>query len=252
VPAPHDNAPIWAQPEPGSRRPRFSREQIAAAALAIADTDGFDAVSMRRVATALGAGTMTLYHYVRTKDDLVALMDDTLMAASLVPDGEMPTGWRAALMTVSHRTRMAIGQHPWALVSLRDARMGPNAMRHFEQSLQALRSVDLGYATKIEILAILDDYVHGHLLRADEVRTRTDATVEDEEVDAAMEFGMAQLATGEFPLTRAMWEESERGGGMAHVFGEHATERRFDTGLQIMLDGLAIRFNLPDQGSQPG
>jgi AcrR family transcriptional regulator len=47
--------------------------RAAAAALAIADAEGFDAVSMRRVATELGAGTMTLYHYVRTKDDLVAL-----------------------------------------------------------------------------------------------------------------------------------------------------------------------------------
>jgi AcrR family transcriptional regulator len=244
VPAPHDNAPIWAQPEPGSRRPRFSREQIASAALAIADADGFDAVSMRRVASELGAGTMTLYHYVRTKDDLVALMDDTLMAAALVPDGEMPAEWRAALTLVSQRTRAAIGQHPWALVSLRDARMGPNAMRHFEQSLQALRSVDLDYVTKIEILAILDDYVHGHLLRAEEIHTRTEITT-DEQVDAAMEFGMAQLATGEFPLTKALYEESERDGGMQQAFSEHATDRRFETGLQAMLDGLAARYDLP-------
>jgi AcrR family transcriptional regulator len=244
VPAPHDNAPIWAQPEPGSRRPRFSREQIAAAALAIADADGFDAVSMRRVASELGAGTMTLYHYVRTKDDLVALMDDTLMAAALVPDGEMPAQWRDALTLVSLRTRSAIGQHPWALVSLRDARMGPNAMRHFEQSLQALRSVELDYVTKIEILAILDDYVHGHLLRAEEINTRTESTT-DELVDAAMEFGMAQLATGEFPLTQALYEESERNGGMQQAFSEHATDARFETGLQAMLDGLAARYDLP-------
>ena len=59
------------RPEPGARRPRHTREQIAAAALAIADAEGFEAVSMRRVAAELGAGTMTLYHYVRTKDELV-------------------------------------------------------------------------------------------------------------------------------------------------------------------------------------
>lgn len=45
---------------------KLSREQIAAAALAIADAQGFEAVSMRKIATILGAGTMSLYHYVRT------------------------------------------------------------------------------------------------------------------------------------------------------------------------------------------
>jgi AcrR family transcriptional regulator len=245
VPAPRDNSPIWARPEPGSRRPRFSREQIAAAALAIADAEGFAAVSMRRVATELGAGTMTLYHYVRTKDDLVALMDDALMAAALIPDGELPTGWRAATTLIAHRTRTAIGQHPWALVSLRDAAMGPNAMRHFEQSLQALREIDADFPTKIELMAIVDDYVHGYLLRSDEVRSRTDATTEDD-VDAAMEFAKAQLAAHDLPLTRELFEQTQRGEGWQRVFTEEATTRRFDNGLQALLDGLTMRYGLPE------
>jgi AcrR family transcriptional regulator len=245
MPAPRDNSPIWAQPEPGSRRPRFSREQIAAAALAIADAEGFDAVSMRRVATELGAGTMTLYHYVRTKDDLVALMDDVLMGAALVPDGDMPAGWRAALTLVAHRTREAIGAHPWALVSLRDARMGPNAMRHFEQSLQALRQVDLPYWRKVEILAITDDYVHGYLLRAEEMHTRTGQGDNTEQTEAALAFGLTQLATGEFPLTSEMYAETQEGGGWQQVLTDEATARRFDIGLRVMLDGLAIHYDLP-------
>ena len=245
---PRDHAPIWARPEPGARRPRFSREQIAAAALAIADAEGFDAVSMRRVAAELGAGTMTLYHYVRTKDELVALMDDVLMGTALVPGGEIPADWRAALTLVAHRTRQAMAQHPWALVSLRDARMGPNAMRHFEQSLAALREVDLDYASKIEILAILDDYVHGYLLRAEEVHVRNDLA-DAEAAQAVMEFGMAQLATGEFPLTKEVYEESQRGGGFAELFGDDATIRRFDKGLRAVLDGLAIQYGLPQSGA---
>src|SRR5262249_61127857 len=82
--------PTGPRPEPGPRRPRFSREEIASAALQIADEEGFAAVSMRRVAAQLGAGTMTLYHYVQSKDDLVALMDDALMAEVLVPEVELP------------------------------------------------------------------------------------------------------------------------------------------------------------------
>src|SRR5262245_7471646 len=85
------SGPIWARPEPGGRRPRFTRQQIAAVALAIADAEGFGAVSMRRVAAELGAGTMTLYYYVRSKDELLDLMDCALMADVLIPDGGLPT-----------------------------------------------------------------------------------------------------------------------------------------------------------------
>lgn len=244
VPAPRDAAPIWARPEPGSRRPRFSREQIAAAALAIADAEGFDAVSMRRLAAELGAGTMTLYHYVRTKDDLVALMDDVLMGSALVSDDDLPEDWRAALTMIAHSTKAAIGAHPWALVSLRDARLGPNAMRHFEQSLRALRGVDLSYSTKLEILAIMDDYVHGFLLRSQEVHARN-ASTDAAGVEAATEFGKTQLATGAFPLTSELFAEMEGTEGGLEVFTDQAAERRFDIGLGAVLDGLASHYELP-------
>lgn len=245
VAAQRDDVPIWARPEPGTRRPRFSREQIAAAALVIADTEGFAAVSMRRVATTLGAGTMTLYHYVRTKDDLVALMDDALMGEALIADGEMPEHWRAAVTTVSHSTRAAIIRHPWALVSLRDAQMGPNAMLHFEQSLQALANTSIGMWEKVELMAIVDDYVHGHLLRAEELRVRSepDTTVPSEDLLA---FTKAQLDGGRYPYSAALFEQSQQGGGWQAMLGTEATRARFDRGLHALLDGLARQFDLPD------
>ena len=61
--------------QPGTRQPRFTRDAIASVAVRIADTEGLDALSMRRLAAELGAGTMTLYHYVHTKDELLALVD---------------------------------------------------------------------------------------------------------------------------------------------------------------------------------
>src|SRR6185436_15098966 len=96
---------IWERPEPGARRPRYTREQIARTALAIADAEGFEAVSMRRVASELGAGTMTLYHYVRNKDELIELMDDAMMSELIVPDDEMPSDWREALTAIARRSR---------------------------------------------------------------------------------------------------------------------------------------------------
>src|SRR6476469_7755923 len=129
-----DGTLIWTRPEPGTRRPKFTRDQLAAAALAIADAEGFTAVSMRRIAADLGAGTMTLYHYVRTKDELVALMDDAIMAEVLIPPGELPAHWHGALTAIATRTWDVLMRHPWAPHHLQNAPAGPNAMRHFEQS----------------------------------------------------------------------------------------------------------------------
>ena len=72
------------------RKSRLTRERIAAIALAVADQDGFEAVSMRRIAKELDVGTMSLYYYVKTKDDLISMMDDALMAEALVPS--LPKG----------------------------------------------------------------------------------------------------------------------------------------------------------------
>ena len=95
---------------------RLSRQKIAAVALAIADQEGFEAVSMRRVAEELKVGTMSLYYYVKTKDDLIRAMDDALMGEALLPS--LPKGWRRALLAIAKRTHAIFIRHPWALVAM--------------------------------------------------------------------------------------------------------------------------------------
>src|SRR5271156_3027285 len=109
----------------------LSRETIAAVALQIADKEGFDAVSMRRVAQELNVGTMSLYYYVKTKDDLVGAMDDALMQEALLPS--LPKGWQRAIMAIARRTHALFVRHPWALAAMSSAPPGVNAMRHMEQ-----------------------------------------------------------------------------------------------------------------------
>jgi len=140
--------------------------------VAIADAEGFEAVSMRRIAERVGSGTMTLYHYIRTKDDLLALMDDALMGEVLVQRSELPGNWRAALTAIAHRTRAMFVRHPWALLSMLGAPPGPNAMRHFEQCLTALKSTSLDKSGKLELLALVDDFVFGHALRTGDARAQ--------------------------------------------------------------------------------
>ena len=91
---------------------------------------------MRRVAQELGVGTMSLYYYVKTKDELIAAMDDALMAEALLPS--LPRDWRRAMLAIAARTHFDVLRHPWAIASMQSAPPGFNAMRHMEQCLEAL------------------------------------------------------------------------------------------------------------------
>ena len=197
------------------RNSLLTREKIAAIALAIAGKDGFEAVSMRRVAKELGVGTMSLYYYVKTKDDLIAIMDDALMGEALLPS--LPKGWKRAIFEIATRTHALFIRHPWALTAMLSAPPGLNAMRHMEQCLEALAETSMTAGQKIALLAMVDDFVFGHALREAADRSTIDAG-----------FAAAQLRSGAFPR-------------LAEVFGDRRTRARgdrFGQGLRKLLGGI--------------
>src|SRR5688572_1235709 len=107
---------IWLQQERPSRgsQPALNRQQIVRAAIEIADAEGFEAVTMRRIASDLGVGTMSLYWHVPNKENLLELMRDELIGEVEMPDP--PTGdWRADLRQIAYQTRANLKRHPWML-----------------------------------------------------------------------------------------------------------------------------------------
>ena len=236
---PKQNAPIWTRPAPGTRQPKLTREQIAEAALAIADREGFEAVSMRRVAAELGVGTMTLYYYVKTKDDLLTLMDDAIMAEIVVPPDRLPRSWRDGLVAIAHATRDVYLRHPWALRALQGARVGPNSLRHIEQSLAVVAGLGGDLAFRFGILAMVDDYVFGYAFRAGEVRAHPfDAKV----MTIVADFMEDQLASGEFPHVQDMFGDGDIADVLSDLVRWFADDSRFDIGLTALLDGLERRL----------
>jgi AcrR family transcriptional regulator len=227
---------VWMQPDRGTRKPRFTRDDIAAAAIRIADNEGFDAVSMRRIASELDAGTMTLYHYVRTKDELMMLLTDAVMGEVVVPRGaEFPVeDWRAALLVIALRTRAAMVNHPWILDISDDPPIGPNAVRHFDQSLQAVASLELPLAEKFDIVLSIDDYVFGYCLR-ERNDLQPGGGPHDDEMIAYIE---SLLVTGDYPQLQALADER----GLANAWGivtEHLRDpARFRRNLDRFLDGI--------------
>ncbi|HEX4215713.1 MAG TPA: TetR/AcrR family transcriptional regulator [Candidatus Dormibacteraeota bacterium] len=218
------------------RPPKFSREQLAQVAFEIADREGFEAVSMRRVAQELGSGTMTIYHHVRTKDELVALMDDRLMGELLVGAEELARPWRDALGAILRRTYRLRVQHPWSLVALQNAGPGDNALRHGEQTLAALEGSPFSDEQKLRVMAVTDSFVDGHALHRAELTT---ARPRDAAVSDRTRRLLETVESGPYRHLRASW--TERGGWTPEAAAW--MDESFELGLTALLEGLVRLFS---------
>jgi AcrR family transcriptional regulator len=153
-----EHAPsVWMRPEhAGVGRPaQRSRTEITAAAVAIADADGLEAVSMRRVAAELGTGAASLYRYVESRDELLDLMTDAV-SGECSPPG--PSGdWLADLVAMGEQSRALLRRHPW-LAGLAVTRpvLGPNGIVLLEHFLTVLAAHPADTATKLEAFAMLN------------------------------------------------------------------------------------------------
>ncbi|MFN8215327.1 MAG: TetR/AcrR family transcriptional regulator [Solirubrobacterales bacterium] len=235
---------IWLREEPSARNPSHTRQQIAAAALELADAEGFEAVSMRRLAQRLGAGTMTLYHYIRNKDELVTLMADAVIAETLVPEDELAVDdWREAMRQIATRTRETFRRHRWALDRLDYAHPGPNALRGFEQELRACAGLEIPVEERFELVTFVNDYVYGFALREAREIEEQERGWEPE----VLEFLQLQLDSEDFPEFRHLLGDDIEA-GFAWAGELFLGEGRFERGLERLLDGIQAAL---DGGRSP-
>ncbi|MFI0487591.1 TetR/AcrR family transcriptional regulator [Actinomadura sp. 9N215] len=232
-----DFVSIWSVPERPERqgrgpRPAYSRAQITEAAIRIADADGLDAASMRRIAADLGTGAMSLYRYVPSRDNLLDLMADHVLTEMGVP--ARPSGdWRADLTLLAERTRAVWKRHPW-LASMHRPRAvpGPNRLRLTEFAFGAL---DVGIP--IDVMFTLVDMLSGYVERV--VRGEIEWARESERSGMTPERWMMQsgpyvrelLATGEYP----MFERIVIDARLPHM----TPDEQFRYGLDRVLDCIA-------------
>jgi AcrR family transcriptional regulator len=173
---------LWDPPGPPARgpRPKLSREQVIAAAIEVAATDGLDALSMRKVATRLGVGVMSLYTYVPGKTELVELMIDH--AYGDVAKADRDTGWREQVRYVAGQHLELFRRHPWILeTSLWRLPMGPNVLDAEEEMYRALAAAGLSAAEVTGMKNLIVWHVHGlarGVLQEAEVSRRTGVSTE--------------------------------------------------------------------------
>ncbi|WP_141581856.1 TetR/AcrR family transcriptional regulator [Actinomadura sp. WMMA1423] len=226
---------VWDRPEPPTRPVPLDRERIVAAAVALADEGGLEAVSLRKVAARLDAGPMRLYGFISTKEDLFDLMVDEVQAEILPAD--QPADWREALRVLAHRTRKTVLRHEW-LADLLGGRpaLGPNGFAVAEATMAALDGL-ADIDTAMRAVETVSAYVTG-AMRREVANLRAERATGLSKLDWQRASGprmTRMLATGRFPaLAKAV-----------HDGTDLDAETTFATGLDWVLDAVAAKLTRP-------
>lgn len=218
--------------EPGPVRRGLSRDRIVGVAIELVDAEGLGALSMAKVAARLGFTAMSLYRHVRSKDELVLLMQD--VAIGPPPDGNPAVGWRPALERWTWEALARFRAHPWILatISMFGPPATPNQLAWLERGLQTLASIPLTEPEKLTTMLLLDAHVFA------DVQLTTFGTPTATEVADPADFGavlVGLLDTARFPaILRAV------DGGAFSAGPDPVADRdsAFGFGLARILDGI--------------
>jgi AcrR family transcriptional regulator len=172
----------------------LSKQRVVAEAIRLADRDGVDGLSMRRLAGALGAGAMSLYHYVASKEELLDAMIDVVFEQIELPPEQ--TDWQSAMRRRAVSARQVLASHPWA-IGLLESRTspGPANLRHHEAVTACLRRAGFPVLMATHANWLLDSYVYGFALQEASLPFDTAA----EFADMGEDVYLPQLPPEEFP-----------------------------------------------------
>jgi AcrR family transcriptional regulator len=203
------------------RRPRLTPEAITAAAMHLADSEGLEAVSIRRVAAELDARAMSLYGHFSSKSELLASMTNEGVGEMLV-SRPLPEHWRDAVVVSARKMYASFAAHPWLLSTFATgAGPAPNAVKLAKQMARAVASLPLEQAEVWQVMGIVNDYVTGYAFRLTSTPTPDD-----------MEAAISPSDVVEFPELAALPENLRL----------RSSIERFELGLQTVLDGIERRF----------
>ena len=173
---------------------KLSKQRVVLEAVGLADREGVDGLSMRRLAAVLGAGAMSLYHYVANKEELLdAIIDIVFEEIELPTDA---TDWQSAMRQRAISTRQVLARHPWA-IGLLESRTspGPANLRHHEAVTACLRRAGFSVLMATHANWLLDSYVYGFALQESSLPFDT----ADEFADTTEDVFLPQLPPDQFP-----------------------------------------------------
>jgi len=213
-----------AKPDSPQRRSPLTRERVLKAAVRLADREGLEAVSMRRLGTELGIEAMSLYTHVRDKDDLLDGMIELVIRE--IPIHRDGADWKASLRTTIHSARSVILRHPWAprVIETRND-PGPSGLRYYDAVMGILR--EGGFSLEMTHHAI-------HLFGSRLLGFTQDLFDDSPDVSLDAMKAMAAAMADSHPYV------AEMALGVTHegALGGCDDDVEFAFGLDLILDGL--------------
>jgi len=213
------------------RRAALTRERILRAAISLADRDGIESLSMRKLGQELGVEAMSLYNHVRNKVDMLDGMVDVVFSEIDLPaDG---IDWRTAMRQRAISARQALLRHPWAIGLMESrANPGPATLRHHDGVLGSLRKSGFSVDLAAHAYSILDGYIYGFTL--------TELTLPFRNLEIAEVAGniMEGFRPGEYPHLAEMAVDRSMKPGYSYG-------HEFEYGLDLILDGI-MRVSRPE------
>lgn len=203
----------------------LTRERIVRGATQIADREGLEGLSMRKLGKALGVEAMSLYNYFASKDELIAALIDAVFSEIELPDSG---DWRSAMRRRAISALEVLSRHRWA-VGLMESSMqpGPANLRHHEAVLRRLRQAGFSVAMTAHAYSALDSYIYGFALQQIQLPFDTG----QQAADVAQQI-LGQNVAANYPY-------------LAEIAAKHVMKpgysyrNEFEYGLDLMLEGLS-------------
>jgi AcrR family transcriptional regulator len=208
-------------------RTQLSRERVLRAAVAYADRHGLEALSMRKLADELGAGAMSLYHYVPNKTDLIDGMVDLVFGEIEPPTTDVD--WKTAMRRRAASTREALKRHRWAVGHMEGRTThGLANLRLHDAVLGCLRAAGFSIEMTVHAYSVQDAYIYGFALQETDMSSET---ADDFAAEAQRQMQEYAAVLADFP-------------NLVEVVGGHVAQAGYDYeseflfGLDLILDGL--------------
>jgi AcrR family transcriptional regulator len=200
---------------------------VLRAAIDLAVRDGLEALSMRRLADELGAGAMSLYHYVPNKERLLDGMIDIVFGEIELPPEDLE--WREAMRRRALSTREVLARHRWAIGEMEGRTdHGPSNLRLHDAVLGCLRRAGFSVEMTVRAYSVLDAYIYGFALQESDMASETP---DDFAAEAQRQMREYEQVLADYPnLVEVV------GGHVAQAGYDYASEFRF--GLDLILDAL--------------
>ncbi|MEV6320365.1 TetR/AcrR family transcriptional regulator C-terminal domain-containing protein [Nocardia sp. NPDC051787] len=227
---------VWTRPRRGREQPALTREQIVAEAVALLDTEGMDALSMRQLGARLNAGATSLYRHVANRDELIELVVDEVYGEISVPEIGDPAQWRTATRECAMSLRAMILRHPWMASTLGQvglSYLGPNVMRLNDRMVGLFEAGGFPVDEARDGIGTVISYVVGMGISEAAYLSLLVRSGKTEQEWLAELRPAAEEAARAFPRVQEDWDQDP----------EQLRECKFRYGLDRVLDGLDARRN---------